>query len=156
MPLDGWKTVFKLSRMWEFEAVRTQAVKTLEEKLEFSDAVDAILTYQELALDSDEVIVPAIRRLITRADDLSEEDAKRLDLTTVMRICTLRGWHFSAGSTSAIDKKIRDAWGISSPSPQQQKPAERPRKRTKVTHGPTLDRGSWGTVWGTELGTVWD
>lgn len=61
MPLNGWKAVLALSRMWEFEAVHNQAVKALGEKLELGDAIDAILTYQELNLDSDEVIIPTIR-----------------------------------------------------------------------------------------------
>lgn len=132
MSLKKWKAVFKLAKRWEFSKICELTLKAIKEKLEEEDSIDAILVYHELGLDLDEGFVSVVRGLVTRAEDISEEDARRLDLTTLMRICTLRGWHArSPGSRSFVDAKICSTWNVAPIPPAPENPVN-PRKRLKI------------------------
>lgn len=151
MSLNQWKAVYDLAKRWDFAGIRKQALEALKERMKAAGAVEVILLYRELPLDLDEGFVSAIRKLVVRDVDLSEADAKRLGLTTVMRICTIRGRYQSLGlqrrTRHTMKAEIREAWNVAPPGLEEDEadsdPAinddtydddPRPRKRKRMRY----------------------
>ncbi|EKM54546.1 uncharacterized protein PHACADRAFT_210344 [Phanerochaete carnosa HHB-10118-sp] len=86
MSLERWKAVFKLATMWDFEGVRTQALSAFKEHMRGANSMDTILLYQELHLNIDEDFVLAAQSIIEREEEVSCNEAEKLELGTIMRL----------------------------------------------------------------------
>ncbi|GJE92139.1 hypothetical protein PsYK624_082920 [Phanerochaete sordida] len=121
LSLDAWKAVYKLAELWQFSYMHKRALVALKDNMVTAPGVDAIRIYAELALDLDQVFVAAVRKLVVRQEDISEEEARSLELATVMRICKLRGWYAALGplstATGTVDAEVRQAWKMPPPPP---------------------------------------
>lgn len=101
--------------MWDFEDIRAQALSALKEHTKDRGGIDTILLYQELNLSVDEDFVVAVRSAVERQEEISDEEAEKLGLRTVVRLCTLRGWYSAVRASAAMNQlpnKICAAWGV--------------------------------------------
>jgi len=110
--LDRWKAVFKLATMWEFEGVRAQALSAFKEHMRGANSIDTILLHQELDLDVDEDFVLAVQSVVEREEEISYDEAEKLELGTLMRLCTLRGWYSATRARPQLPSKICTAWNV--------------------------------------------
>lgn len=112
MSLERWKAVFKLATMWEFDGVRAQALSSFKEHMRGANSIDTMLLYQELDLDVDEDFILAAQSIVEREEEVSYNEAEKLELGTVMRLCTIRGWYSATRARAQLPSKICTAWNV--------------------------------------------
>ncbi|EKM48789.1 uncharacterized protein PHACADRAFT_202397, partial [Phanerochaete carnosa HHB-10118-sp] len=110
MSLERLKTVFKLAAMWEFEGVRAQVLSAFKEHMRGANSMDTILLYQELHINIDEDFVLAVQSTIEREEEVSYDEAEKLELGTLMRLCTIRGWYSATRARAQLPSKVCAAW----------------------------------------------
>jgi hypothetical protein len=86
MTCAEWKSVLKLSTMWNFDVLRDLAVKSMSELP--IDAVEKAALAREY--DIDEWLLPALNELAQREDPIGVDEALRLGLEQAVKIAAVR------------------------------------------------------------------
>lgn len=86
MTCTEWKSVLKLSTMWNFEVVRNLAIQSMSELP--IDAVEKAALAREYEID--EWLLPALNELAQREEPIGVEEALRLGMEQALRIAAVR------------------------------------------------------------------
>lgn len=140
--LDEWTSILKLSYLWDFNEVKTLALRELE-RLEIPP-LQKIIMYHSYAVDRD-LLQDAYTALVVRADPITIEEGYELGLETALQLARAR--ELARASTSGgkkspvnladpeLEALIRDLFQLPTPDGRSSRRSAGLKSTESVTSG---------------------
>lgn len=91
---DEWIAVLKLLALWRFDIGKQRVLDILRDS---ADAITKVSLYEDLGLDVEEWLVPAVSALAQRPHPLTETEAERLGIKNTVKVFRVRESYTCAG-----------------------------------------------------------